>query len=100
MTALHIEPYTEFCPVARQHAIFEGGKCSFCHTDHKLASKLTKIQRQTLRLLANGNTPKQIGAQMGLNYNTLHHQWRDARLILGAKTTEHLVALLAREGSI
>lgn len=100
MTALRAEIYTEFCPEARADAIFDGGKCRYCHTDHKVASKLTRSQRQTLRLLAHGHTRQQIAAQLATNYNTLNHQWRDARLIAGAKTTEQLIAMLAREGSV
>lgn len=100
MSALREEVYTEYCPQARAETFFENGKCRFCHTDHKLASKLTRTQRQVLSLLARGHTPKQIGAQLALNYNNLHSQMREARLICGAKTQEQLVAMLAREGSV
>lgn len=100
MPATLVAVPTEYCPSARMEAYFEDGKCTFCHTDHKLASKLTRSQRQVLRLLASGYTPKQIGAQLALNYNNLHSQMREARLICGAKTQEQLVAMLAREGSV
>ena len=100
MSAVATERTIEYCPSARSESFMKNGTCQFCFTDHKLASKLTREQRQILRLLANGQTMKQVSAQLHVNYNTVSHRLRDARLMLDAKTTEHMIALLAREGSI
>jgi len=100
MSAVASERTIEYCPSARAETFMLKGLCQFCFTNHTLAAKLTREQRQILRLLANGQTMKQVSAQLHVNYNTVSHRLRDARLMLDAKTTEHMIAVLAREGSI
>jgi DNA-binding CsgD family transcriptional regulator len=99
VAAVETDRRWEYCPDAHADALMVNGVCRFCRGNHKLAARLTKQQRQAVRLLANGNTLKQTAAQLGANYNTLSGDLREARLMVNARTTEQLVALLAREGS-
>lgn len=103
MTAL-VEQTTEFCPHAKSWAYLDAnGVCGFCNLVHsrpKLADRISKMQLEAFTKLAGGMVPKEVAADFGMNRNTLMGHVRDARLALGARTTEQAIAMLAREGSL
>lgn len=90
----------EYCPQARRPCAMEDGQCGFCSTDHKLMSQLPARTRKVLRLLADGYALKAAAGHMHIDYNTCSSVVRDARLMTGARTTEQLMAMLGREGSL
>ena len=57
--------------------------------------KLTNRQKAILNMLVGGFTQKEIGRELSMNYNTLAHHVREARLKCAANTTEQLVVLYA-----
>lgn len=59
---------------------------------------LTKVERRTLRLVANGSTYEEVAALEGVSRETVKTRLQAARKKLGARSTTHAVALAQRAG--
>lgn len=61
---------------------------------------LSRREREVVQALADGLAPKQIAHRLGLIPATARNHVTNARLRLGARSREHLIAQAIRSGQI
>lgn len=88
-------PY--LCAVAA-HAITEGYTHDSSHDGPVALRAISDREREVLRLLAEGKTPKRIAAVLGISVKTVYTHRRRMMVKLGAKNAVHLMKCAIRQG--
>jgi DNA-binding CsgD family transcriptional regulator len=73
------------------------GRESFAHGRSKA---LTKPERDVLALLADGRTTAEVAVALSVSPHTVRSRVKSSLRKLGARTREHAIAIVIREGAV